>query len=151
MSSTLQRKKVNKADRSAEFASYAHKPVRARMANSEDFKAVKIENVKQKTPVRVQQKIRDSARGEDCLVRITGACTGNPEHTIWSHAPLHSAGKGMGIKAVDVAGAYCCTACDAVVDGQAPMPPGATRQSVLLDWCYGHLRSLLKLKQKGLV
>ena len=104
-----------------------------------------------KTPDAVDQRIRDSARGEECTVRIVGACTGKPEQTIWSHAPLQAAGKGRGIKAVDVAGAYCCTTCDAVVDGQRHLPPGASRDSVLLDWMLGHLRSLVILKQKGLI
>lgn len=104
-----------------------------------------------KTIARKVQAIRDSARGEDCQVRIPGACTGNPEHTIWSHAPMGAAGKGMGIKAVDVAGAYCCTTCDAVVDGQRPAPAGMTRDAVLLAWFMGHMRSLVMLARKGLV
>lgn len=104
-----------------------------------------------KTPDAHDQRIRDSARGEECTVRIVGACTHDPAHTIWSHAPLQAAGKGRGWKSIDLAGAYCCTACDAVIDGQRPMPPGATRDSVMLDWFMGHMRSLVILKQKGLV
>lgn len=104
----------------------------------------------QKTMDRKRQDIRDSARGEDCTVRIPGVCTFDPEKTIWSHAPLGAAGKGRGIKALDLCGAYCCTACDAVVDGQAPMPAGMTRAMVLLDWFMGHMRSLVRLQQKGL-
>ena len=103
-----------------------------------------------KTPEPHDQRIRDSARGEECTVRIVGACTHDPAHTIWSHAPLQSAGKGRGWKSVDLAGAYCCTACDAVIDGQRPLPTGATRDSALLDWFMGHMRSLVILKQKGL-
>ena len=103
-----------------------------------------------KTPDPHDQRIRDSAKGEECTVRIVGACTHDPAHTIWSHAPLQAAGKGRGWKSVDVAGAYCCTACDAVVDGQRHLPPGASRDSVLLDWFHGHMRSLVILKQKGL-
>lgn len=99
---------------------------------------------------RRDQRIRDSARGEDCTVRIPGICTGNPEHTIWSHAPLGAAGKGRGLKAIDLAGAYCCTACDAAIDGQRPLPAGYDRAQALLDWMFGHLRSLVRLKQKGL-
>ena len=104
-----------------------------------------------KTPDAHDQRIRDSARGEACTVRIVGACTHEPAHTIWSHAPLQAAGKGRGWKSIDLAGAYCCTACDAVIDGQRPLPPGATRDSVMLDWFMGHMRSLVILKQKGLV
>jgi hypothetical protein len=99
---------------------------------------------------RAQQKIRDSARGEDCLVRIPGICSGDPTHTIWSHAPLGAAGKGRGIKALDLAGSYCCVECDAAIDGQRPLPAGYDRAQALLDWMFGHLRSLVRLRQKGL-
>lgn len=100
---------------------------------------------------RVRNDIRQSAKGEECYVRLTGVCCGGTEHTIWSHAPLGSAGKGGQIKALDLCGAFCCTACDAVVDGQAPMPAGMTRASVLLDWFHGHMRSLVRLAQRGLI
>lgn len=103
-----------------------------------------------KTPDRVNQKIRDSARGEECTVRIVGVCTFDPEKTIWSHAPLKAAGKGGQIKALDLCGAYCCTACDAVVDGQLKVP-GVSRAQALEDWFMGHMRSLVRLRQKGLV
>ena len=56
----------------------------------------------------------------------------------------------MGLKAVDLLGCYSCAACHDVVDGRAPRPEGMPREQVLLDWFYGHLRSLVKLKQKGL-
>jgi len=103
-----------------------------------------------KTPDRVSTSIRQSARGEECTVRIPGACTFDPATVIWSHAPLGAAGKGRGLKALDLCGAYCCTACDAVIDGQRPLPPGETRDSVLLAWMFGHMRSLVRLRQKGL-
>jgi len=134
-------------DRSSEFASFklratTHAVMAPVTAVSEP--ALKIQHPH-------DQRIRDSARGEECTVRIIGACAQDPAHTIWSHAPLQAAGKGRGWKAVDLAGAYCCTACDAVVDGQRPLPPGATHESVMLDWCFGHFRSLVILKRKGLV
>lgn len=105
----------------------------------------------QKVPERIEVDIRQSARGEDCTVRIPGVCRGHPDYTIWSHAPLGAAGKGRSIKALDLCGAYCCTACDAVIDGQAPLPAGYTRDQALQDWFYGHMRSLVRLRQKGLV
>lgn len=103
-----------------------------------------------KTPDRVDHAIRQSAKGEECTVRIPGVCTFDPDKTIWSHAPLGAAGKGKSIKALDLCGAYCCTACDAVLDMQASLPPGLTRAEVLIDWFYGHMRSLVRLRQKGL-
>jgi hypothetical protein len=96
-------------------------------------------------------KIRESARGEECLVRLPETCKWLPEYTIWSHAPFSSGGKGRGIKAIDLAGAYCCTACDAVVDGQAKPPAGYTKQDVAVAWFHGHLRSLVRLQEKGLI
>lgn len=132
-----------------EFASYTPRPRPAAMATGL-FARAPVE-VAPKVKGRKVQAIRDAAKGEPCLVRIQGVCRGGTEHTIWSHAPLGAAGKGRGIKSVDIAGAMCCTACDAVVDGQAPLPPGATRQSVLLDWFMGHMRSLVRLGEKGLL
>lgn len=44
-------------------------------------------------------KITESARGQDCQVRIIGVCKGDPAYKIWSHARHGSAGKGRGIKA----------------------------------------------------
>lgn len=113
--------------------------------------SVPVRPAAQKVPDRVQQSIRDSARGEECTVRITGVCTNDPEKTIWSHAPLGAAGKGRSLKALDLCGAYCCTACDAAIDGQAALPAGTSRAMALNDWFHGHMRSLLRLRQKGLV
>ena len=104
-----------------------------------------------KTPGRVDNAIRESARGEECQVRIPGVCRGGTDHTIWSHAATGAGGKGLSLKALDLCGAYCCTACDAVFDGQAKLPPGINRADVMCDWLHGHLRSLVILRQKGLV
>lgn len=136
-----------------EFASYrAPDPPRAVIVVSAGRPPRPVLHNIQKVPraQRTVQAIRDSARGEDCLVRILG-CPGDPAMTIWSHAPFKAAGKGMGIKAVDAAGAYCCTYCDAIVDGQRPLPAGVRRDEALLDWFMGHLRSLERLYQKGLL
>ncbi len=83
-------------------------------------------------------------------MRIPGVCCGGTEHTIWSHAPMGAAGKGKSIKALDLCGAYCCTACDAAIDGQAPLPAGYSRAMAMADWFTGHMRSLVRLRQKGL-
>lgn len=95
-------------------------------------------------------KITESARGEDCQVRYVGICTHDPEKTIWSHARHGAGGRAKSIKALDIAGAYACTACDAAYDQMA----GAkhmTRQELDLDWFMGHLRSLVILKEKRLI
>lgn len=94
-------------------------------------------------------KITASANGEDCQVRIIGVCKGDPAYTIWSHCRHGAAGKGKSIKAIDIAGAYACTACDAAYD-QLMGVPHMTRAEVDLDWFMGHMRSLVILNKKGL-
>lgn len=95
-------------------------------------------------------KICDSARGEECTIQIDG-CPGDPAMTIWSHQRSHLGGKGLGIKACDLAGAYACTYCDAIYDGQRRLPPGWTREDVDAAWTRGHFRSLKRLTDKGIV
>lgn len=100
------------------------------------------------------RRIRESARGEECLVRLVGVCTHDATTTIWSHgrwgAQLGGAGRGMSTKALDLCGAYACSACDAAFDQHA----GAkhlTREQIDMDWMLGHLRSLGRLHEKGLL
>jgi hypothetical protein len=97
-------------------------------------------------PGKVRQAIRDSARGEECTVRV--ACWGD---VIWSHGRWDSSGRGKSTKALDVCGAYACLGCDGVFDGQRPRPPGMTQEQVDLAWMHGHMRSLVRLAQKGLL
>lgn len=97
-----------------------------------------------------QPRIRESANGEECTVRLPG-CPGDPAMTIWSHDKTSAGGKGMRIKSLDLCGCFACTYCDAVYDGQRPRPAGMTLQDVELAWYRGHMRSLVKLNQKGLL
>lgn len=59
-------------------------------------------------------KIRNSARGQACMVRIPGHCNFNPETTILAHKNA----SGWGRKCKDFQGAYCCSACHDIVDGR---------------------------------
>lgn len=140
-------------DRSEEFASFVLKPVtHARPVTASDLAVMAPTRslVKPKAEKRKQQSIRDSARDEECSVRIVGVCNGRTDTTVWSHFPGIDGDRGMGMKALDLCGAYACAACHDVVDGRASVPQGATRQSVMLDWHMGHMRSLVRLHQKGL-
>ena len=94
--------------------------------------------------------ITKSANGEVCQVRYTGICTYDAATTIWSHCRHGAAGRGKAIKALDLAGAYACTACDAAYD-QMQGAKHMTRQELDLDWFMGHVRSLVLLQQKGLI
>jgi len=59
-------------------------------------------------------KLRKSAKGRECQIRIQGVCNGNPETTVLAHLN----GGGMGMKRSDIHGAYACSACHDVVDGR---------------------------------
>ena len=60
-------------------------------------------------------KIRKSAQGKDCQVRIPQVCNFNPETTI--HA--HMSGGGMSRKVHDIFGSRCCSSCHDVIDGRS--------------------------------
>jgi Protein of unknown function (DUF1364) len=97
------------------------------------------------------QKIRDSARGKECLMALVGICAHNPEKTIWSHHKGSIAGKGRGLKADDLCGAYACTDCDAVYDGQRGPPPGLTDEEITMAWYEAHIKSIVILHADGII
>lgn len=57
-------------------------------------------------------KLRKSARGQSCLVRIPGVCNWNHETTVLAHLN----GGGMGTKKSDLQGAFCCSSCHDEID-----------------------------------
>ena len=93
-------------------------------------------------------KIRESAKGEDCQVRLPGICNGDPATTVWAHANGSAAGKGIGMKSPDLLGAYACSACHDEYDRRTAN--FTLSMSRLLFW-EGHARSLIKLIEKGLL
>lgn len=105
---------------------------------------------REKVPGKVRQAIRDSAKGEDCTVRLVGVCNSNPETTVWSHYPGHAGGRGMGVKSLCLAGCYACSACHDAVDLRVRYP-GLDLLDIRLAWHEAHLRSLVRLAQKGLL
>ena len=139
-------------DRSAEFASYVPAAPVAVMASRLDVAAAKpAPTARQKTMARVVQSIRDSARGEECQLRFDRVCLGTTDTTVWCHWPGLDAGRGMGLKALDLAGCYGCLACHDVLDMRAQPPAHLNRQAIELGFLFGHLRSLVRLGQKGVL
>ena len=51
----------------------------------------------------VSKKIRNSARGQDCTLRIPGVCNFNPETTVLAHVGKD---RGMSIKCHDTMAVY---------------------------------------------
>jgi len=113
---------------------------------------VPAKEVKQKLTrkLKVSTAIRESARGEECLMRLPRVCLHDPATTIWSHYRGANGDKGMGTKALDLAGCYACTECDAVYDGQRQVP-GLYRDEIESAWHEAHIRSLVRLAEKGLL
>lgn len=72
----------------------------------------------------VSKKLRDSARGQDCTVRIPGVCNFNPETTVLAHLP--SGSKGVGMKGPDNIAVFACSCCHDILDRR--------RNDIDLDW-----------------
>ncbi len=98
---------------------------------------------------RKSQAIRDSAKGEECAINLPG-CDGGGETTVWCHLPEGIAGRGMGLKGIDLLGAYGCRSCHDAVDRRAPRPARLTEHDVALMFYRGMAKSIVKLRQKGL-
>ena len=61
-------------------------------------------------------KIRNSARGEDCTLRLDGCCN-NTETVVLCHAP-GTGMKGIGMKAPDIFAVYGCHHGHDIIDGR---------------------------------
>lgn len=97
--------------------------------------------------------ITESARGEECQIRLIGICNRDPATTVWCHANGSAAGKGIGMKSHDLLGAYGCSACHDAYDRRQFMTarPNYSREQVELSFWQGHARSVLLLIEKGIV
>lgn len=96
-------------------------------------------------------KITESARGQECQIRIPFVCNGNPETVVWCHANGSAAGKGMGMKSDDMLGAFGCSDCHDAYDRRRPLPKGYCREDIELAFWEGHARSLIILLERGLL
>ncbi|PID55388.1 hypothetical protein CSB45_16230 [candidate division KSB3 bacterium] len=90
--------------------------------------------------------IRQSARGEQCLVRIPGWCNHDPETTVLAHRN----GAGMGIKRPDWQAAYCCSGCHRFVDGEWTRTHW-NKEGVNAAFYEGIFRTQERLNEKGLL
>ena len=90
------------------------------------------------------KKIKQSARGEECQVRLPGICTFDNETTVLAHVGT----SGMGTKASDIHGAYCCSACHDEIDRRTRIMDAETAE--LFAW-HGVARTQNILVNKGLI
>jgi uncharacterized CHY-type Zn-finger protein len=90
-------------------------------------------------------KIRKSARGEDCQIRIPGVCTFDPDETVLAH----DGGAGIAMKSNDIHSAYACYRCHMAVDGH--IKTMYTKTELQLMFYDGMVRTQLILIEKGLI
>ncbi len=90
-------------------------------------------------------KIRKSAKGQECQIRIAGTCSFNPETTVLAHLN----GGGIGRKQSDMLAAYACSACHDAVDGRTYSE--YSQQELLLMHYEGVFRTQEILRQVGLI
>ena len=84
--------------------------------------------------------LRELARGQDCMVRLPG-CDGGGATTVLAHVRIIGV-SGMGMKAPDILGAWCCAPCHVAAD---------TDHANELDFLRGVMRTQAKLVKLGLL
>jgi hypothetical protein len=95
--------------------------------------------------------IRQSAKNEECTIRLPMVCNYDQETTVLCHSNELADGKGMSLKAPDTAAAYGCSACHDVVDGRRPRPEGLSLELVASLFRDAIAQTQRILKRKGLV
>jgi hypothetical protein len=91
--------------------------------------------------------LRDQARGRECLVR-TDACNGDSATVVLAHYRA-SGISGMGLKSPDILGAWCCSACHALVDTGRYGEHELTRDDRDLYLLRGVARTINALHKEG--
>ena len=89
-------------------------------------------------------KIRKSARGKSCQVRLS-VCRNRKETVILAHRN----GYGIAGKNPDYQGAYCCFECHEAIDGR--MRTKYTQLELYAAFCDGVFRTQEILKEEGLI
>jgi len=89
-------------------------------------------------------KIRNSASGAACMIRIPGVCNFNPQTTVLAHYNRVGWGKGP-----DFIGAYACSDCHDAVDGRSHTK--YSKQELDLMFFEGIQRTQELLYKSGLI
>lgn len=93
--------------------------------------------------------ISESARNEECQVRLPDICNRDNATVVWAHCNKMAAGKGKGLKAIEPLGSYACSSCHDAIDSR--VRTSYTRMQLENAFYEGMMRSFVKLVEKGLV
>ena len=74
-------------------------------------------------------KIRKSARGQECALRIPGICNFMPETTVLAHVGKD---RGMSLKCDDSFAVYACSDCHDAIDGRSMTMDEGTKAIYIL-------------------
>lgn len=91
-------------------------------------------------------KLRQSARGQDCTMRVVDVCNYNPETTVLAH--INTEGGCMGGKAPDYSAAFMCSACHTWLDqnkGTEEERLFYTRRAMPRTWCVWVSTKVIKI------
>jgi len=91
-------------------------------------------------------KIRESAKGQACTIRLDG-CNGGPNNETVVLAHLNNGS--MGKKSLDIHGAYACASCHDLLDSRTHV--GYRKDFLLLTHLMGMKRTQEILVSKGLL
>ena len=94
-------------------------------------------------------KISESARGQECTIRLPNVCNRNPETVVMAHINGVRFGHGTGQKVNDLFGAYACSSCHDAVDGR--IKTNLTKTDLKLAHLEGVIETQMRLKEKGLI
>lgn len=90
-------------------------------------------------------KITESARGEDCQIRIPNVCNFDPTKV----SLCHKGGAGWALKANDIHAAYGCSSCHDAIDGR--LKTQYSPDELKLMFYDGMVRTQEILIEKGLI
>lgn len=92
-------------------------------------------------------KIRESARGQECCIRIPGVCNGDVDTTVLAHLPAMA----MGGKGLDIHAAFSCDACHSLVDRRVPNKTEFSGDLIKIWFLEGMIDTQKILVEKGLL
>jgi Protein of unknown function (DUF1364) len=100
----------------------------------------------------IMSKITQSAKGENCTIRVPMVCNYNPTTTVLCHLSGVRFGHGVAKKVSDIHAAYGCSDCHDAVDGRNAYA-NATYSKIEREYLHlqGVIETQLKLINKGLL
>lgn len=93
--------------------------------------------------------IRKAARDQECTLRFP-CCNYDTSTTVLCHSNLLEDGKGMGIKANDLAAAFGCSSCHDVLDGRVKRSSDFSYELMIAQFKEAVLQTHRVLKRMGI-